>query len=112
MLPEYMRPKMQLLLAKSNVVMCLATALAIAGCNKNPPPGRSPAEGSAALENGHGPRELPKEAYTACEGKNSGDACSVKFGEREQTGKCEAPPQGASDTRLSCRPERPERKPE
>jgi hypothetical protein len=103
---------MQLVQAKSTLVLCLLGALAIAGCNKNPPPAEPPGEGSAALQHGPGQHEPPKEAYTACEGKNSGDACSVKMGDREHTGKCAAPPQDASDTRLSCRPERPEKKPE
>jgi hypothetical protein len=46
----------------------------------------------------------PAEAYTACTGKKSGDACDVKMGDKTESGTCAAAPDGASDARLSCRP--------
>jgi hypothetical protein len=80
--------------------------LALLGCDKKAPGGEPPPGGSAP------PHEIPAEAYTVCDGKKADDACTVKMGEREQAGKCAAAPEGASDTRLSCRPERPAKKAE
>lgn len=52
----------------------------------------------------HGP---PPAAFTACEGKSAGDACTVPHGDRSATGVCAGPPPGVSDTRLACRPDGP-----
>jgi hypothetical protein len=58
---------------------------------------------------GHGP---PPEAFDACQSKSVGDVCSVKFGDKDISGKCVSPPAGASDTRIVCRPDNmPDRPP-
>jgi hypothetical protein len=49
----------------------------------------------------HGP---PPEAFTACDGKAKGDACSVQIHDTTVAGVCDAPP---SETRLACRPNHP-----
>jgi hypothetical protein len=49
----------------------------------------------------HGP---PPEAFTACENKASGDACSVQLPDRTVSGTCDAPP---GESRLACRPSGP-----
>jgi hypothetical protein len=94
------------------MVVATYCSLAVLGCSKTPPPGEAPAEGSAALGHGPGPRQVPSEAYTACDGKKAGDACTVKHGDQTLNGQCSSPPEGAADTRLNCRPERPEKKPD
>lgn len=62
------------------------------------------ADGSGApLDRPHpGP---PPEAFTACESKAVGDACSVTFDGNSVAGHCSSPPPGVSDTRISCRPD-------
>jgi hypothetical protein len=50
------------------------------------------------------PPPLPQEAFTACEGKASGDACSVTFREHTMEGTCTAGPEGG---KLHCRPSGP-----
>lgn len=50
----------------------------------------------------HGP---PPEAFTACESKAAGDACTVTFGSESIAGHCAAPPSGASESTLACRPD-------
>ena len=47
----------------------------------------------------------PVVAFSACTGKNAGDACSFRFG-REVSGTCFAPPEGAPIPGLRCRPEK------
>jgi hypothetical protein len=49
----------------------------------------------------HGP---PAEAFDACSGRASGDACSVTFGDRTIKGTCKPMPQ---DDRLVCWPDQP-----
>lgn len=51
----------------------------------------------------HGP---PPEAFEACQSKAAGDVCTVTFGEESLAGKCVAPPEGAPDARISCRPDK------
>lgn len=50
------------------------------------------------------PREPPPEAFTACESKTAGEACTVSFHDREIHGVCETERDGK---RLFCRPEGP-----
>lgn len=57
-----------------------------------------------AVASADGPPPLPAEAYTACESKSSGDACSVQIRDRTIEGTCTAHP---SDQRLFCRPSGP-----
>ncbi len=47
----------------------------------------------------HGP---PPAAFDACNGKSSGDSCTVTFGERTVDGSCRQLPQ---DDRLACMPD-------
>lgn len=55
---------------------------------------------SEADERGH--RGPPPEAFTACEGKAAGDACTVTTPHGDElAGTCATPPE---DTRLACRP--------
>jgi hypothetical protein len=61
---------------------------AIADGPPGPPPGHKP----------------PPEAFTACAGKASGDACSVHIHDHDVSGTCDAPP---GETELACRPDRP-----
>lgn len=50
------------------------------------------------------PPQLPQEAFTACEGKSEGDACSVTFREHTIEGTCATGPEGG---KLHCRPSGP-----
>jgi hypothetical protein len=47
---------------------------------------------------------LPDEAFAACQSKNAGDACSLKFRDRDLHGICAPHP---ADGRLFCLPEPP-----
>ena len=61
--------------------------------------------GETADDTHHGP---PPEAYTACESKASGDACTVTTPDgKALSGTCEKPPPDASNTALACRPSGP-----
>jgi hypothetical protein len=51
------------------------------------------------------PPDLPPEAYSACESKSQGDACTVQFRNEAHNGTCAPAPSG--DGRLFCRLERP-----
>jgi hypothetical protein len=54
----------------------------------------------------------PPAAFEACVSKAVGDACTVTFGDESLAGKCVAPPSGAPDARIVCRPDKmPEHKP-
>jgi hypothetical protein len=53
------------------------------------------------LADQHGPPPPPKEAFEACAGAKQGDACTVRFGDHEIAGRCDAPPGGG----LACRPD-------
>jgi hypothetical protein len=70
----------------------LSAALSILGCLA-----------SAASAAGEGPPRLPPEAFTACDGKASGDACKVKLGDHTIEGTCVTHP---SEQRLFCMPSR------
>jgi hypothetical protein len=60
--------------------------------------------GSARAAEGPPPRhQPPPEAFTACQGKSTAEACTVAFQDRTIDGSC-AP---ADDNRLFCRPSRP-----
>ncbi|MBL8601539.1 MAG: hypothetical protein JNK72_06410 [Myxococcales bacterium] len=48
------------------------------------------------------PPEPPAEAFTACQGHNTGDACTVNFGPHTISGTCAA----FRDQRMICRPDR------
>ncbi|MCK9460062.1 MAG: hypothetical protein M0R80_10520 [Proteobacteria bacterium] len=76
---------------------------------QGPPPGRPPG-GDAMMPppGGPGGGRPPEEALAACDGKKTGDACSMKIGDRATEGTCSAPPEGAEGGRLSCRPVAPE----
>lgn len=50
------------------------------------------------------PPPLPQEAFTACEGKAEGEACSVTFREHTMEGTCTSGPDGG---KLHCRPSGP-----
>lgn len=50
-------------------------------------------------------RGPPPEAFTACEGKAAGDACTVTHDDQTLTGTCVAPPADAPDARIACRPD-------
>jgi hypothetical protein len=56
-----------------------------------------------------GPPAPPEEAYTACSSLSAGDTCTVTIHDHTIDGKCE---QRGSDTRLSCKPNRPPIPPE
>lgn len=71
----------------------LAATLCILGCVSQ--------QASAA---GEGPPQPPPQAFAACDGKSSGAACSVKFGERSIEGTCTSHP---SEQRLFCMPSGP-----
>jgi hypothetical protein len=86
--------------------------IALAGCGGRSPSGTDglPVTASiTALTSGDSdrPQGPPPEAYDACSGKVAGAACSVTLHDRTIAGTCAAPPQGAPDTRLACRPEPP-----
>jgi hypothetical protein len=50
-------------------------------------------------------RGPPPEAFTACDGKADGDACSVTFHDNTaHAGTCEAPHHESDGKRLACRP--------
>lgn len=51
-----------------------------------------------------GPHGPPPAAFDACASKAVGDACTVSFGDKDHAGTCAAPPPGAPDTRIACRP--------
>jgi hypothetical protein len=59
---------------------------------------------AAALADGQGPPTPPKEAFDACSGAKSGDACTVKLGSHEIAGTCDEFPGGGG---LACRPNGP-----
>lgn len=64
------------------------------------------AEGERSGKGDHH-RGPPPEAFTACEGKAAGDACSVTTPDGETlAGTCASPPADAPDTRIACRPDR------
>lgn len=71
--------------------------------------GSSSGSSSGATANAGGKdthhRGPPPEAFTACEGKAAGDACTVTHGNDSISGTCASPPPDASDTRLACRPD-------
>ncbi|MGZ3421614.1 MAG: hypothetical protein ACXWUG_28410 [Polyangiales bacterium] len=50
------------------------------------------------------PPPPPPEAFIACEGKASGDACTVHVHDKDITGRCSSSP---DDSRLFCRPDGP-----
>ncbi len=50
------------------------------------------------------PPSPPPEAFTACDGKASGDACSVQIHDHTIAGTCDTPP---GESRLACRPNGP-----
>jgi hypothetical protein len=52
-------------------------------------------------------KEPPAEALAACKGKNDGDECEFKAGDREMKGECKKPPAGAEKTDLACMPAPP-----
>ncbi len=52
----------------------------------------------------HGPHGPPPAAFDACTTKATGDACNVKFGDKDIAGTCTAPPAGAPDARIFCLP--------
>jgi hypothetical protein len=61
-------------------------------------------DGGAAHKHAHhGP---PPAAFTACESKAVGDACTVTFGSDSVAGHCAAPPPDVADTRSACRPDK------
>jgi hypothetical protein len=66
----------------------------------------------AASANRHPPhagshRGPPAEAFDACSGKAVSDPCSVTFHDETLAGKCVAPPEGATETWIACRPDKP-----
>ena len=50
------------------------------------------------------PPAPPSEAFTACDGKARGDACTVQVHDHTMNGVCDAPP---GESRLACRPSGP-----
>ena len=85
----------------------------------SPPPNPRPTRGASALAASFvaaavasvfgstafaDPPPLPQEAFTACEGKASGDSCSVTFREHTMEGTCTSGPDGG---KLHCRPSGP-----
>jgi hypothetical protein len=63
------------------------------------PPGGP--EGAKAGEH----RAPPEEAFTACDGKQENDACSVKRDNEKVAGTCKQGPKDATETRLACMPQ-------
>ena len=84
----------------------LISMLSIPGCSKKPPPDEVAAQGSSAMVPGKGPRQPPAELLAACDGKKSGDACSLKRGDHDITGQCVARPGNDQEQPLLCRPAR------
>jgi hypothetical protein len=62
---------------------------------------------SACSKHGKERRGLAPEALSACEGKKSGDSCTVKMGDREMAGACASHPSDAGESQLACRPVHP-----
>jgi hypothetical protein len=89
-----------------------ATYAFVAGCGSGqeaPPntPGQSQAqaESATAADGSHHRHMPPPAAFEACKAKAAGDACTVEIHDNEISGKCTAPPPGASQSDLACRPE-------
>lgn len=59
---------------------------------------------ATALADPPHPPGPPPEAFTACDGKAAGDACSVSLHGTEVAGTCSTPP---GNQALACRPNRP-----
>jgi hypothetical protein len=93
--------KIESLVTMTAVVTLVCSS--VIGCSRKPGP-----EGGPAGSAGPGGRQPPAEAFTACNSKKSGDSCSMKLGDREAKGTCEAEP-NSTDNKLSCRPARPEK---
>jgi hypothetical protein len=62
------------------------------------------APSQSAAPDAHAKRGPPPEAFTACEGKMSGEACVVHFDDTDTNGNCAKPPAESSETRLLCMP--------
>jgi hypothetical protein len=100
--------------ARLRVSLCmLAVVCALAGtaCKSEKSEGATSAEEAVgSAEPGHGDpsgkRELPASAFDACQGKALGDACTAQFGDKQIQAKCTS----TSDSRLACRPDRPDHK--
>ncbi|HEX3773968.1 MAG TPA: hypothetical protein VHV51_05850 [Polyangiaceae bacterium] len=94
--------------------LCLASALlfslfalSVGACKSDKTDDAATASSAEPLGSGeHHHRELPPAAFDACQGKGVGDACTVKFGDKQIDAKCAAAPDG----RLACRPEHGEHK--
>jgi hypothetical protein len=85
----HVRPRLRALAAAGSTwaILAITSTLALAD---EPPPGP--------------PREPPPQAFSACESKAAGDACTVTMPDREIHGVCETERSG---NRLFCRPEGP-----
>jgi hypothetical protein len=80
------------------MAICLLASCGGASGEKNS--GAPPQGGGADRQ----PPQMPEEAFTACEGKSAGDACTVQRENVAEEGTCAAAPEGEGDARLSCRP--------
>lgn len=68
----------------------------------------SSSSGSDNANDGHAGghhRAPPPEAFTACEDKAAGDACTITHDDKTITGTCISPPADAPDPRIICRPD-------
>jgi len=83
-------------------------SVALFACDKKKSESETPTSMSAPVESEpSAPRRgAPPQSFEACNGKNSGDPCTVKLRDEEHTGKCWQPPPEAPDPRLRCRLER------
>jgi hypothetical protein len=92
------------------VTAAYAVAL-VAGCGsgQEAPPStatQAQAEGATPGAGGAHHRHMPPPAaFDACKDKAVGAACTVTLHDDEIAGKCEAPPEGSSQTTPACRPE-------
>jgi hypothetical protein len=97
---------MKILTSSGVIVTCLALSVGSMGCQSNKT-GEDKTEEVAQAEQ-RPRREIPPEAFDACNGKKEADACTVKHGGHEMKGTCAPAPDGDTGGRLACRPERPE----
>src|SRR4051812_22716742 len=79
----------------------LTSAVTAAGSSSS---GESGSDTAGKGHDGHH-RGPPPEAFTACEGKGAGDACTVTHDDQSIAGTGASPPADARDPRLACRPD-------
>jgi len=91
------------LVAVVTTLACATSVPSAKTANSTDAPARAATPAGAQSEPGTPPAP-PEEAFAACNGKQEGADCSVKFDGREISGTCHHGPPGANDTRLVCMP--------